>query len=60
MGEFTDKLKGTANELAGKAKQAVGKNSDDPALAGEGAAQETVGKGQQVKGDVKGALGDKI
>ncbi|NJC33821.1 uncharacterized protein YjbJ (UPF0337 family) [Sphingomonas jejuensis] len=60
MGELTDKLKGAANEVVGKTKEAIGKNTNDPKLAAEGAAQETAGKGQQAKGDVKGALGDKI
>ncbi|WP_419808811.1 CsbD family protein [Sphingomonas sp.] len=60
MGELTDKIKGAANEAIGNVKQAIGKNSDDPSLAAEGAAQETTGKAQHVKGSVKGALGDDI
>lgn len=60
MGEFTDKLKGTANEIAGKVKQATGHATDRPDIAAEGAAQETKGEGQNLKGTVKGALGDKI
>ena len=60
MGELTDKIKGAANEAIGDVKQAIGKNTDNPDLAAEGAAQETVGKGQHVKGSVKGALGDDI
>ena len=60
MGELTDKIKGNVNEAIGKAKEAIGKNQNDPDLAAEGAAQETVGKGQQFKGSVKGALGDDI
>jgi uncharacterized protein YjbJ (UPF0337 family) len=60
MGEFIDKVKGAANEVAGQVKQAIGKHSNDPDLAGEGAVQEVKGQGQQVKGSVKGALGDKI
>ena len=56
MGELTDKLKGNANEAAGKIKQ----NSDNPATRKEGADQELKGKGQQFKGAVKGALGDDI
>ncbi|HEX8484257.1 CsbD family protein [Sphingomonas sp.] len=60
MGELTDKIKGNVNEAIGNAKEAVGKRNNDPDLAAEGAAQSTVGKGQQFKGKVKGALGDDI
>jgi len=56
MGELTDKIKGNVNEAIGKAKQ----NSSDPATRDEGAGQELKGKGQQVAGKVKGALGDDI
>jgi len=59
MGELTDKAKGLANELAGKTKQAVA-GKDNPELEAEGKAQELKGEGQQVKGKVKGALGDSI
>ena len=60
MGELTDKIKGNVNEAIGKAKEAIGKNQGDADLAASGAAQETEGKGQQLKGSVKGALGDDI
>lgn len=60
MGEFIDKVKGAANEVAGQVKQAIGKHTDDPNLAADGVAQELKGQGQQVKGNIKGALGDKI
>ena len=56
MGELTDKIKGNVNEAIGKTKQ----NSDNPDTRGEGAAQELKGKGQQVAGSIKGALGDKV
>ncbi|MCP9223576.1 CsbD family protein [Erythrobacter sp. LQ02-29] len=56
MGEFTDKVKGNANEAAGKLKQ----QSNDPETRAEGQAQESKGKGQQLKGEVKGKLGDDI
>ncbi len=56
MGELTDKIKGTANEAIGKAKQ----QSDDPATKAEGDAQETKGAFQNLKGDVKGAFGNKV
>ncbi|AMO72058.1 CsbD family protein [Sphingorhabdus sp. M41] len=56
MGELVDKVKGNVNEAVGKAKQ----KSNDPDTRAEGAAQEVKGKTQQVKGSVKGALGDKV
>jgi len=56
MGELTDKAKGIANELAGNVKQA----SNDPETHAEGVAQEKKGEAQNVKGSVKGALGDKV
>ena len=56
MGEITDKAKGLANEAIGKVKQ----QSGNPATRDEGAAQELKGEGQQIKGSVKGALGDTI
>ena len=69
MGELTDKIKGNVNEAIGKAKQAVADNDrpDSAAeadrnadLKAEGAGQELKGKGQQLGGKVKGALGDDI
>ena len=56
MGELTDKIKGNVNEAAGKVKQ----HSDNPETRKEGAGQEVKGKAQQVKGAIKGALGDDI
>ncbi|UZK66153.1 CsbD family protein [Sphingomonas sp. M1-B02] len=56
MGELTDKIKGNVDEAIGKAKQ----HSSDPETRDEGAAQELKGKGEQLAGKVKGALGDDI
>ena len=56
MGELTDKIKGNVNEAVGKAKQ----HSGDSDTRAEGTAQEAKGKGQQLEGKVKGALGDDI
>ena len=56
MGELTDKIKGNLNEAAGKVKQ----KSGDPETRDEGAAQELKGDVQQVKGAVKGAIGNKV
>ncbi|MBN9507114.1 MAG: CsbD family protein [Altererythrobacter sp.] len=56
MGELKDKAKGIANEVAGNIKQA----SDDPRVRAKGVAQERKGEAQNLKGKIKGALGDKI
>ncbi|MBB3172663.1 uncharacterized protein YjbJ (UPF0337 family) [Endobacter medicaginis] len=60
MGEVTDKLKAAGNKIAGSAKEGVGRATNDPQLEAEGAAQKLKGTGQDVKGSVKGALGDKL
>ena len=60
MGELTDKVKGAANSLTGKAKQEVGERQGDADLAAEGQMQDAKGGLQNLKGKVKGALGDKI
>ena len=60
MGELTDKIKGSANEAAGNVKQAVGKATDNERLVVDGKTQERKGEAQQVKGKVKGALGDDV
>ena len=56
MGELVDKIKGNANEAAGKLKQ----QSDNPETRAEGERQEGKGKAQQFAGKIKGALGDDI
>ena len=53
MSSTTDKIKGTANEVAGKAKQGIGEATDNQSLKNEGDTQEIKGKGQKVVGDVK-------
>jgi len=52
MGEIADKIKGNVNEAVGRAKQ----QSGDPETRDEGASQELKGKGEQVKGAIKGAI----
>ena len=52
MGEFTDKLKGNANQAIGGVKQ----GSRDPAVREEGDAQRLKGTGQELKGKVKGVI----
>ncbi len=56
MGELKDKAKGIGNEIAGEAKQA----SSDPSTRAEGQAQERKGEAQNLKGKIKGALGNKV
>ena len=60
MSSTTDKIKGTANEAMGKAKQGVGEAVGSDRLQGEGAIQEVKGKGQKALGDAKQATKDAI
>ena len=60
MGATTDKVKGTANEAIGKAKQGIGEAVGSDKLQGEGVIQEVKGKGQQALGDAKEATKDAI
>lgn len=60
MGELTDKVKAAGNKTAGATKEAIGKATDNERLTAEGQAQKAKGTGQDIKGSVKGALGDKI
>jgi uncharacterized protein YjbJ (UPF0337 family) len=60
MGEATDKIKAAGNKLTGNVKEGIGKATNDPKLQAEGAAQKIKGDAQDVKGSVKGALGDDI
>ena len=60
MGELTEKAKGLANEVIGNTKQVAGKATNNPELEGKGIAQEREGEVQNLKGKIKGALGDKI
>ena len=55
MGATTDKVKGTANEAIGKAKQGIGEAVGSDKLQGEGVIQEVKGKGQKAMGDAKEA-----
>jgi uncharacterized protein YjbJ (UPF0337 family) len=55
MGSTTDKIKGTANEAMGKAKQGIGEATGSDRLQGEGVVQEVKGKGQKAMGDAKKA-----
>ena len=56
MNSTTDKIKGVANQAAGKVKQGVGEATNDPALKGEGKIQEAKGKIQKAVGDAKSTI----
>jgi uncharacterized protein YjbJ (UPF0337 family) len=60
MGSTSDKVKGTANEAMGKAKQKIGEATGSERLEGEGAIQEVKGKGQKAVGDAKEMTKDAI
>ena len=60
MGEFTDKVSAAGNKVAGNIKEAIGKATDNEKLIAEGEAQQLKGTAQDVKGSVKGALGNKL
>ncbi|MCJ8141150.1 CsbD family protein [Falsirhodobacter halotolerans] len=60
MGEMVDKAKAAGNKLAGGAKDAIGKATDNPDLQAEGKAQKAKGAAQDVSGTVKGKLGDNV
>ena len=60
MGEFTDKVKAAGNKAAGAVKESLGDATDDTRLEAEGQAQQDKGTAQNVKGSIKGALGDDI
>lgn len=56
MSSTTDKIKGMANEAAGKVKQVVGKAVGNDRLEVEGAIQKNVGKAQEAVGRGKDAV----
>jgi len=60
MGEFTDKVSAARNKAVGGIKEAIGKATDNEQLEAEGDAQQLKGTSQDVKGSVKGALGDNV
>ena len=60
MGELIDKTKAAINKAVGSAKVAAGKENRDPKLVAEGRNQKAKGTAQNIKGSVKGALGDDI
>jgi len=60
MGEFTEKLDAASNKIAGKVTELYGEATGNTELEAGGEAQQLNGTGQDVKGSVKGALGDKV
>jgi uncharacterized protein YjbJ (UPF0337 family) len=60
MGATADKIKGTTNEVIGKAKQGIGEATGSERLEGEGVIQELKGKGQKAVGDAKDATKDAV
>jgi uncharacterized protein YjbJ (UPF0337 family) len=56
--EDEDKTKGKMNKAVGTAKEKLGEATDNKDLENEGDAQKLKGRGQDVKGEAKGALKD--
>ncbi len=55
-----DEVKGKAEVLKGKIKQAAGDLTDDPTLHNEGAADEAAGKTRDVFGHAKRKVGEAV
>lgn len=58
MGSFTDKVKGVANQVGGKAKESVGKAIGNEQMQVEGLARQVKGKVQKKVGDAKSTIKD--
>lgn len=58
MSSTSDKIKGYANEAAGKLKQGVGKALGNDRLRAKGIAQKMKGEAQKAMGHGKGAIKD--
>ncbi len=56
MNSKTEKIKGAANEVIGKAKQRVGSAVGDDSLRAKGVAQEFKGAAQKAGGEIKDAI----
>lgn len=56
MGDRTQRLKGKANEVAGKTRSAAGYQSRRPKTEAKGAAQTLKGKTQQTVGKARSAV----
>ena len=53
MAEENSKMKGKAQEAAGKVRAAVGETIDDEEMEMKGRAQEAEGKAEQLKGEAQ-------
>jgi uncharacterized protein YjbJ (UPF0337 family) len=53
----TDKVKGTAREIAGKVKEETGKAIGNPDLQDRGTTEKVAGKVERKVGDVKKVFG---
>ncbi len=53
----TNKIKGTAHEVAGKVKEEIGRAVGNPTLQGRGTAEKVAGRVQKKVGDVKKVFG---
>lgn len=51
-----EQVTGKVDELKGKAKQGIGKATDNPRLQNEGAVDEVKGNVKQAYGEFKGAI----
>lgn len=56
MSSTTDKIKGMANEAAGKVKEVVGNAVGNTKLEAEGVVQKNIGKAQEAVGKGKDAV----
>ncbi|MFB2550899.1 CsbD family protein [Ensifer soli] len=56
MGSMSEKISGVGNQIAGKAKQAIGEATGNDRLNAEGKGQEVKGKLQKASGDAKDAV----
>jgi len=59
MSGTKDKVKGTANEVAGNVKQGIGKATGSAKMQAEGKVQERKGDAQKTVGKVKDAVSKK-
>lgn len=55
-----DEIKGTAEQLKGKAKQGIGELTGDEQLREEGAADEASGEARKDVGEVKRKVGEAV
>ena len=60
MSSTTDKIKGVANEAAGKVKETAGDVTGSDKLKAEGLAQQAKGEVQKTVGQAKDAVADAI